>query len=354
MNRITVGIGILAVSLGIAPRSYCAITLTQISTTFNSPVGIDYYEPTNEVVMSVNYSSGSPHNLELINVNGSHAQFSSVSGFTDEVKIATARSGNPGGLPAGDLFVGNGVDGQIVRITNGGATVINPWVDLPGAGNGLMRGSLYVDRTGVYGGDVIAVTEQGEVWRVSPAGAPTFIADVNTHLEGMITVPNDPGKYGPLAGKIIAGAENQGLLYAFDANGMFATYSLGVNIEDIDMITANENFFGVNFGTSKLLGAPSADFAPYVDDILLTQEFPSGGGTGLFVLSWNGSTLVTEQLTLNAGSAPVGQWEHVTFAPAGIVEIPPVTGVPEPATIAIWTLLGVCFLAAHRRRRRAR
>ncbi len=354
MKRAIIGMGILAVALGITPRAHAAITLTQISTTFNSPVGIDYYEPTNEVVMSVNYPNGSPHNLELVNFSGSHVQFSNVSGFTDEVKIATTRSGNPGGLPAGDLFVGNGVDGQIVRITNGGATVINPWVDLPGAGNGLMRGSLYVDRTGVYGGDVIAVTTDGEVWRVSPAGVPTFIADVNTHLEGLVTVPNDPGKYGPLAGKIIAGAEDQGLMYVFDANGFVTTYNLGVNIEDIDMINANENFFGVNFGTSKLLGAPASDFAPYVDDILLTQEFPTSG-TGLFVLSWNGSTLVTEQLTLNAGSAPVGQWEHVTFAPAGIVEIPPTTtGAPEPATIAIWTLLGICCFGARKSFRRGR
>ena len=155
-----------------------------------------------------------------------------------------------------------------------------------------------------------------------------------------------------MAGKIIAGAEQQGLLYAIDATGAFVTYSLGIAIEDIDMISANENFFGVNFGTGRLLGAPASEFAPYVDDILLTQEFHSG--TGLFVLSWNGSTLVTTQLTSAPGSAPVGQWEHVTFAPAGIVEIPPVGAVPEPATIAIWSLLGVCFFGATKLRRSRR
>src|SRR5206468_99402 len=99
--------------------------------------------------------------------DGSHHAFSNLSGLTDEVKIATARSGNPAGFTVGDLFVGNGVDGQIVRITAGGATVINPWVDLPGDNNGLMRGSLYVDRTGVFGGDLVVVTSTGEVWRVT-------------------------------------------------------------------------------------------------------------------------------------------------------------------------------------------
>lgn len=253
--------------------------------------------------MSVNYSSGSPRNFERVNADGSHSAFSTVSGLTNEVKIATVRSGNVGGFTTGDLFVGNGVDGQITRLTNNGSMVINPWVSLPGAGNGLMRGSLYVDRTGVYGGDLIAVTTGGEVWRIdSSASTTTLIDDVNVHLEGLITVPNDISKYGPLlAGKVIAGAEQQGLMYVFDNSGLVTTMNLGIDIEDIDLITPNENFFGVNFGTGKILGAEASQFASITGDILLTQEFHSG--SGLFRLYWDGSALQTEQLTL----APVRQ-----------------------------------------------
>ena len=65
---------------------------------------------------------------------------------------------------AGTFFTGNGVDGQITRISPDGSTILNPWVDLPGGGNGLMRGSLHVDRTGVWGGDLLAVTTSGQVW----------------------------------------------------------------------------------------------------------------------------------------------------------------------------------------------
>ena len=317
-----------------------AIKLTQISTTFNSPIGIDYHEPTNSVVMSVNYFGGVPRNFERVNFDGSHTPFSTASGFTDEVKIATVRSGNMGGFTTGDLFTGNGVDGEIVRITAGGATVINPWVSLPGSGNGLMRGALHVDRTGVFGGDLIVVTTAGEVWRITSGGSHTKLADVNVHLEGVSTVPNDAAKYGPLAGKIIAGAEGVGLLYAFDTLGNVSTYNVGVNIEDIDLIPANENFFGVNFGTGTLLGAPASEFSPFAGDILLTQEFPSG--TGLYRLFWNGSSLVAEQFTLKAGSANPGQWEHVTFAPAGISEIDPVA-VPEPATLTLLGIAATCL-----------
>ena len=135
------------------------ITLTPITTAFNNPIGIDHHEPTNSVVVSVNYSTGSPHNFELLNLDGTHTQFSNVAGFTDEVKIATARD-NLGGFTPGELFVGNGDAGEIVRISADGSVVTNPWVTLPNE-SGLFRGSLHVDRTGDWGGDLIVVTTAG-------------------------------------------------------------------------------------------------------------------------------------------------------------------------------------------------
>lgn len=300
-----------------------ALTFTPISTTFNSPIGIDYHEPTDSVVMSVNYTAGGvPSNFERVELDGTHVPFSNYMGMTDEVKIATVRSGTIGGFTTGDLFVGNGQDGKIVRITDNGATVIDPWVDLPGEGNGLMRGSLYIDRTGVYGGDLIAVTTVGELWRITKDGVATRLAAVGTHLEGLITVPPYPARFGPLAGKIIAGAEGQGLLYAFDGTGAYVTYSLGVAVEDIDIIMPDENYFGVSYGTSRLLGVPREVWRPVVGDILLAQETVPGGTTGLFRIYWDGATLSAQPFPLDAASTNVVQWEHVTFAAAGIVEIP--------------------------------
>jgi hypothetical protein len=343
--------------VGYAPAA--DIKLTQISTPFNTPIGIDHHQPTNSVVVSVNYPNGQPLNFERIRADGTHVPFSNVSGFTDEVKIATVRSGGVGGFTVGDLFTGNGNDGEIARITNGGATVINPWVSLPGAGNGLMRGSLHVDRTGVFGGDLIAVTTSGQVWRIDSTGTTSAspLASIGTHLEGMITVPNDVARYGPLAGKIIAGAEGQGLLYAIDAQGNVTSFNVGVFIEDIDLIPANENFFGVNFGTNRILGAPASEFAGLVGDILLTQEVGGSSPSGLFRLFWDGNNLVAESINLKAGSEIPGQWEHVTFSPAGIAEIPPIVGpeqegVPEPGTLLLFGLglLGAGGAATWRRR----
>lgn len=307
-----------------------ALLFTAISTAFNTPIGVDYHEPTKSVVMSVNYGTGGvPYNFELVDKDGAHAPFSTYNGLTDEVKIATARSPLAGGHPrsgfaAGTFFTGNGRDGEIVRISADGATIENPWVSLPGNNNGLMRGSLYVDRTGIFDGDLIVVTTVGEVWRVTRDGLPSRIVSVGTHLEGMVVVPDIPVRFGPLAGKIIAGAEGQRLLYAIDPNGTYETYNVGVAIEDIELIMPKENYFGSNYGTQRLLGVAASEFTPMIGDILLTQEVVTAGTSGLFRLQWNGTALEAQPIPVKAGSAPIGQWEHVTFAPAGIVEVPPI------------------------------
>lgn len=297
------------------------ITLTAISTPFSSPIGIDFHEPTRSVILSANYPTGLPFNFERIEEDGTHFPFSSVSGLTDEIKIATVRPGNPGGFTTGELFVGNGLDGELVRISPDGSQVVNPWVSLPGDLNGLFRGSLWVDRTGLYGGDLIVATTAGELWRITSDGVPTQIAALGVHLEGLAVVPDLPARFGPLAGKILAGAEGQGLLHVFDASGLVDSLALGVNVEDIDFVMPGENFFGINFGTSQLLGAAASDFETIVGDIILTQE--SHAGTGLYRLFWDGALLSVQELPLSAASFVPGQWEHVTFAGAGVNEIPP-------------------------------
>ncbi len=297
------------------------IAFVAISTDFTSPIGIDFHESGGDVVTSVHYSGGTPYALETVSADGTHAQFSSLSGVTDEVKIATVRSGGLGGFNAGELFVGNGVDGQIVRVSADGSTVTNPWVDLPGTGNGLMRGSLYVDRTGVFGGDLVVVTTDGEVWAIDSAGNAAMLADLpGVHLEGLVTVPDAPARYGPLAGAILAGSENEGVIYVIHLDGSVASIDVDVKVEDIEIIVPYENFFGVNFGTSSILGATAADFLPIAGDILLTQE--SVGAVGLYRLYFDGTSVRADELAAAPDGATIAQWEHVTFAAAGIQEVP--------------------------------
>jgi len=297
-----------------APSPSGRIALTELSTGFNDPVGIDHYAPTNQVVMSVYTGTGGvPHNFELVSGDGkTRTPFSTISGLTDEVKIATVRD-RRGGFAPGELFVGTGAKGVVARISADGSTIQNPWVTLPDE-EGLLRGSLHVDRTGVWGGDLIVVTTTGGVWRVNSAGDADHLANVGTHLEGVTTVPNEE-KYGPWAGKILAGAEEQGTIYAVDRDGYSDFPELEIEPEDIDLIAPNENFYGVDFGGQTLWGATPDQFASMVGDVLITQEEPGI----LWHVRWNGTEFEKEEL------ARVKQWEHVTFSSAGIAEIPVLT-----------------------------
>ncbi len=294
------------------PPPSAVIQLTPLTTGFNDPVGIDHYAPTNQVVMSVNAGAGGiPHNFELVSGDGkSRTPFSTISGLTDEVKIATVRD-RRGGFTPGELFVGTGTKGVVARISADGSTIENPWVTLPGE-EGLLRGSLHVDRTGVWGGDLIVVTTTGGVWRVNSSGQANLLKNVGTHLEGVTTVPNEE-KYGPWAGKILAGAEDEHTIYSIDADGNAVSYpELEIDPEDIDIIAPNENFFGVDYGGQELWGATPDQFAEMVGDVLITQEHPGI----LWHVRWNGTEFEKREL------ARVEQWEHVTFSSAGIAEIP--------------------------------
>ena len=54
------------------------MTLTPIAIGFPNPIGIDYYQPTKEIVMSVNYPGGIPNNFDIV---------ASLSHCLDEVGI---------------------------------------------------------------------------------------------------------------------------------------------------------------------------------------------------------------------------------------------------------------------------
>ncbi len=312
------------------------------ATDLNQPIGIDFYEPTSQLIASANYPTGLPNNLDLIDGTGHHTAYSALAGKTNELKLAAVHSGPcaQAGFTVGDVFTGSGTQGEIIKVPSGGGA---PVIFATLADTALIRGSLYVDQTCIFGGDLIVVTgneqtdangnDGGRVWRVNSAGVATLVATLPTagqtiHLEGVIVVPNDPAKYGPAAGRILAGAEDlivdpanhandhygpNGRLYSIGADGSVFTIgasdgvagrtnyptSSAVHPEDIDLVRKDAAFFGVDYGDGMILTAQSSDFDSFCGDILLTQEFPSGtrsvvapGVSGLSVLQWNGTAFV--------------------------------------------------------------
>ena len=182
---------------------------------------------------------------------------------------------------------------------------------LPGE-NGLLRGQLQLDRTGVFGGDLLVTTTAGHLWRVTSAGEPTRSSHVPRRLlEGLAAVPDDPVNYGPWAGKILIGDEGVDAIYAVDATANVTSYQLGVFPENIMIVPANENFFGVDYFGSALWGASASQFTGMVGDVLITEEF----GGAVWHVNWNGTSFET------TCSRSVNLWEHTAFGPAGISEV---------------------------------
>jgi len=333
---VALGISIALVALEllvVAPVPAHAATtvhLVPIATNFNQPIGVDFHETQNKLLLSVNYPSGSPNNFDLVATDGSHSPFTTVSGLTNEVYISTVRtSACEGGFTVGQSFVGTGTPGVIARISPDGGTITNPWVTLPGE-NGLLRGGLFQDRYCSFNGDLIVTTETGHVWRVTSGGTPTLVATVGQILEGPTTIPNDP-KYGPWAGTILVGDEAAGLWYSITTAGRFTSYPFGhgggSGPESARIITAGENFFGVDFADGALVVGPAAQFSGIVGDLALANEDGS-----LQHAVWNPgtSTFDVEQI------AKVGQFEGTTFAPISL----PTTNVtltPPTATNLVFT-----------------
>src|SRR5678816_3583893 len=281
--------------------SSTGVELTALSTPFNNHTAIDYHGGTRKVVVSANSTTGQPNNFELIQADGVHANFSNVSGVSGQLKVATARDDGLGvsvaGFKSGDLFTSTAAPGVVARVASDGGTVQNPWATLAGE-TGLVTG-LYVDRTGIYGGDVIAVTTSGGIWRINSTGLATQVALLGTALTGVTTIPDAPEKYGPWSGKILAGAKEQGHIYAVDTNGTVATYTLNLNPADIRLIPAHENFYGVDPVSRKLWAAPADAFADMIGDILVAES------SGMLThVRWNGTDFETSHL------AQVPQWSQ--------------------------------------------
>ena len=248
--------------------------------------------------------------------DGTKSAFSNLAGLDGELLIATSRDEGQGlsrgGFVAGELFTSTGVAGVIARVNASGATVQNPWVTLPGETGSI--GGLYLDRTDVFGGDLIAVTTTGGVWRVNAAAEATKVASLETRLAGVTTVPEDPDRYGPWSGRILAGAKDLSLVYAINALGESTSLAVGVQPQDIDVIPAQENFFAVDGVGRKVWGASDGAFAGIIGDILVTQQSPGV----IKRLRWNGVEFVGSQL------ASAAEFKQVAFAPSGINPIPAV------------------------------
>ncbi|HEY5039730.1 MAG TPA: hypothetical protein VIJ93_11710, partial [bacterium] len=292
------------------------ITLIDFHTSVPGLQNINYFPPLNLLIATCFLPSG--QNLAVVSPGGGYQPFSALSGFNDETFVATAREYcggfSLGGFPTGTVFVvtSGSFNRTLFRISPDGTQVQNTPFTLP-LGDTFIDGGLSFDQTGLFGGDLIATTEQGRVYRINSAGNATLVAQMGSGtLDSSVVVPNNLARYGPWAGKILALSEDGSGLWSTDAAGNVQSYPFGGQ-QSVLLVPPGENFYMPTFGTQHVWGAPASQFAPMVGDIIL-----SGGNVSVIDIRWNGTQFITTTIcTLPPGG------ESGCFAPVGLGSILP-------------------------------
>jgi hypothetical protein len=311
------------------------------------PGGIDYSPTAHSLLVSFNdqpgtSADGDPVNFERIFTNGVSTNlfvtnWSGIRYMLNEIKLATAKT-SAAGFTAGDTYFGTGVQGVIGKLSADGTVSNLNFSTLTADGTNIdtfIQGGLYVDDSGSFGGDLIAVTggwvefDGGGVWRVNSSGVATWLTTItNAHLEGVITLTNDVQKWGPFAGKIITGPEGatneyglpRPLVYAISTNGEVQSFEFGITPEDFDIIKPNQDLYCLDWSQNRLRKISSTLLTNYWGDLLITQEGAEGPDPvgRLFIVHWdNAKTNFVVRSLANSG------WlEHVTFAPINLPSHP--------------------------------
>jgi len=297
-KSLILAVGIVTAA-ALSALSASAATLTPISTTLPAAIGVGYLQPTGDVVVSVNYPSGNPFALETVVVTGggtgTQTQYSTLAGIQNEAKIAAVQL-SLGGFAAGDIYFGNGSPGGIAKVASGGSPATASWVTLSPTSDRVS--GITSDFTGVFGGDLLAATSDGKVWRVKSDGSFSLLTTVSGIFpEALLVVPNVPAEFGPWAGKLLVGGEGLSGVYVVDTTGAtsFTALPSGVEPEDLDLVPSSGNLYAVRYGqaggaTSQLLTAPASDFTPCT--ILIAVE----GANQLWDAQWNGTTFNTTKV----------------------------------------------------------
>jgi Calx-beta domain len=294
-------------------------------------IGIDYHPVTNALIVSTDYriSPGISRFLQIrTNIVFTNSVFVTNTliypwvtnaNLQDEVKLAIVKN-TSNGFTQGDMFFGTFDKGFIGWASADGTLCDNQWKVLTNeTTEALFRGGFYVDQSGSFGGDVIAVTgggqqEGGEVWRINSHTNATRLISLTTnlvspHLEGVVTITNDASKWGPWAGKIITGAESEvpPIIFAISTNGAATYHYLGIASEDFDIVQPNQDLYSMDQDAGLIVRVSHTLLTNFWGDVMITQE--GFGSPGFNFVRWSGSNFMVRHLTYT------NHLEHSTFAP---------------------------------------
>ncbi len=258
------------------------------------PMEVDGYTNSDWLLVSVNQHHNdaleNTNNFLRIDTNGNAVGWSGVTGIQGEVKMATVKD-TTNGFHAGEMFFTAGDPGTIGWVSTNAAQWTNNWLTLPGETNHI-RGGLYVDRTGIWSNSLIAVAGEGvsfdqtiprSVWRISADRNPILVTNISAKgLEAVIPLPDDVGKYGPWAGKLLVGDEFEHLIYAISTSSTVSVYDTAEIVPggfaapgNFVVVRSNEDLYCTlqagNHDESILLKISRTFLTNAIGDLLVTQ-----------------------------------------------------------------------------------
>jgi hypothetical protein len=292
-----------------------------------NPVGLDYHPPTQSLLVSENASYD--HNFVRVDGSGAVTPWADITGLVDQVIIGTVKT-TANGFTAGDMYFDSSETGYpgLGWLSADGSRSLRDWAILPPPAASI--GGIYVDRSGVFGGDLIATATDGRVWRVNAAGQAGQVAELGSSLGSVITLPNDVAQWGPWAGKILTGQDSwlsleNPEIYAIAPNGEVATNYLGMQIEALSLIPPNQAFYCVDPMDNLIWKVPAGVFAGHAGQLLITGTALLDGAQQpeLFIAHWDAGTtsFVVEEISMPP-LLSFQSLEQGAFAPIDIPCIP--------------------------------
>lgn len=333
--------------------------------------GMDYLGTSNAIIMSVIdydtnnsdengyeylypnfYLTGTNANLSLLYYNATYLPDFTSNNPSALEPLVTAQNAS-GRFTSGETFCAYFYPGEIMRMEPDGTmfgnnpvwgVLTNSTIDETTNADAFVA-AICLDQTGIWGGDVIAITRPGDVWRVNSSGQASLIAEnIASYNHGQVedhssvtTIPGDVQKYGPWAGRILVSSDNQDgndyNWYTIDTNGFIVVYIApvvgdGLNTGgQVAVIPKDQNLYSWN-SDGSLWCIPASQLQGMAGDIVqlgnLTDEYDYiiGGYDPLNKINWNGNyfnVIENQQLSFS------DPWQNTfTFCPAGMSNIPSV------------------------------
>jgi len=264
-------------------------------------------------------------NLDQIDDLGTVSFFVSIPGYPAGTCIEMYLTISPGlgAWAANDIYATQG--GQIWKISPDGSSV-TPFAAIPICGP--THSGITFDHVGTFGFDMIVTCNNGNAYRVSPAGIPTFVASTGTFLEGP-AIP--PVTFGPLGGQIWAADENSGTVWAISNGGAVTPAVTYASPESVHVIPPNPCSFGNSNGAlfsamyadNQIWKWPPSDLTGLGGNVLVTSEL----GGGIALVTFNGTSYETSSF-----SSETNQHEGSALVDCAV---PPPTG-QCPLTQGYW------------------